>query len=84
MGRKWYDYETKKAIQAERGKKGYRKYENKNKKMKNLLGDLIKATIEFVVLPIQIVKDVVDVTIGDEPENTSQAVERILDDIFES
>lgn len=47
-----------------------------------MFGDFIDAAIKTVTLPIQVVKDVVDVANSKEPTNTRQAVEDIFDDIF--
>mgnify|MGYP001574130550 CR=1 FL=1 len=48
-----------------------------------IFGDLIKAAVKTVTLPIQVVKDVVDVAKGEEPKNTAKTVESIMEDVFE-
>ena len=47
-----------------------------------MFGDLLNAAIRTITLPIQVVKDIVDVASGDEPKNTKKTLEDIHDDIF--
>lgn len=45
---------------------------------------IISATVKSVLTPIAVVKDVVNIATGDEPDNTKELIESIGDDIEEA
>lgn len=47
-------------------------------------GNLVGAIVKTALTPIAIVKDVVEVTVGGEADNTSNLVENIVEDISQS
>jgi len=42
--------------------------------------NIISATVKTVLTPVAVVKDVVDVAIGEEPDNTKKLLESAQDD----
>lgn len=47
-------------------------------------GDILSATVKVAITPIAVAKDVVDVAIGVEPENTKKIVNSATDDISDA
>lgn len=47
-----------------------------------LLGGLIKTAVDVVTIPVDIAKDVGDVLDGQDPKNTENKVNKVLDDIL--
>ena len=47
----------------------------------SIFGDLLKTSIDIVALPVDVVKDTIDVMKGEEPNNVTDRIEQIKEDI---